>query len=153
MTRLFIYRVTHLLVQNLPLTPKSGSVLAWPALAWPGQSGTLLLKSTGGFAQRDGSPCTSMSKSRCIFILLFCTFARATPEEFQYSPAAMKLLSKMDEQTNATVGRGRVYIDIRLACLLASNEIVLQNECTVQGPAKEWFPGCVNFSGKARQKW
>ena len=41
----------------------------------------------------------------------------------------MKLLSKMDEQTNATVGRGRVYIDIRLACLLASNEIVLQNEC------------------------
>ena len=76
-----------------------------------------------------GQQSTSMSKSRCIFILLFCTFARATPEEFQYSPAAMKLLSKMDEQTNATVGRGRVYIDIRLACLLASNEIVLQNEC------------------------
>ena len=21
----------------------------------------------------------------------------------------------------------------------------------VQGPAKEWFPGCENFSGKARQ--
>ena len=23
----------------------------------------------------------------------------------------------------------------------------------IQGPAKEWFPGCENFSGKARQKW
>ena len=29
----------------------------WPALAWPGQSGTFVLKSTGGFAQGDGSPC------------------------------------------------------------------------------------------------
>ena len=27
------------------------SALAWPALAWPGQSGTFALKSTGGFAQ------------------------------------------------------------------------------------------------------
>ena len=23
----------------------------------------------------------------------------------------------------------------------------------LQGLAKEWFPGCENFSGKARQKW
>ena len=23
----------------------------------------------------------------------------------------------------------------------------------IQGPAKEWFPGCENFSGKVRQKW
>ena len=23
----------------------------------------------------------------------------------------------------------------------------------LQGPAKEWFPGCENFSGKAREKW
>ena len=23
----------------------------------------------------------------------------------------------------------------------------------IQGPAKEWFPSCENFSGKARQKW
>ena len=24
---------------------------------------------------------------------------------------------------------------------------------SVQGSAREWFPGCENFSGKARQKW
>ena len=45
------------LVQNLPLTSKKSSTLAWPALAWPGQSGTLVLKSTGGFAQAEWSPC------------------------------------------------------------------------------------------------
>ena len=35
------------------------SALAWPALAWPGQSGTFVLKSTGGFAQVEWSPCTA----------------------------------------------------------------------------------------------
>ena len=25
----------------------------WPGLAWPGQSGTFVLKSMGGFSQRD----------------------------------------------------------------------------------------------------
>ena len=27
-------------------------------LTWPGQYGTFVLKSSGGFKQRDGSPCT-----------------------------------------------------------------------------------------------
>ena len=30
----------------------------WPGLTWPGQSRTFVLKSTGGFEQRDVSPCT-----------------------------------------------------------------------------------------------
>ena len=55
------YRVTHHIVKNLPLTSNKSSVLAWPALAWPGQSETFVLKSTGGFSQRDGSPCTFSS--------------------------------------------------------------------------------------------
>ena len=33
------------------------SVLAWPGQDRPGQNGTFVLKSTGGFKQRDGSPC------------------------------------------------------------------------------------------------
>ena len=33
------------------------SILAWPGLALPDQSGTIDLQSTGGFGQRDGSPC------------------------------------------------------------------------------------------------
>ena len=32
--------------------------LAWSALAWPGQSETFALNSTGGFAQAEWSPCT-----------------------------------------------------------------------------------------------
>ena len=43
--------------QNL-LISKQKFRLAWPGQAWPGQSGTFVLKSTGGFAQRDVSPCT-----------------------------------------------------------------------------------------------
>ena len=35
----------------------NSSVLAWPVLAWLGQSGTFDLKSTGGFAQAALSPC------------------------------------------------------------------------------------------------
>ena len=34
----------------------------WPGLAWPGHSGTFVLKSTGGFKQRDVSPCIRMLK-------------------------------------------------------------------------------------------
>ena len=34
------------------------SVLAWPCLTWPGQSGTFDLKSTGGFEQVEWAPCT-----------------------------------------------------------------------------------------------
>ena len=33
------------------------SILAWPALPWPGQNGTFVLMSTGGLNQRDVSPC------------------------------------------------------------------------------------------------
>ena len=36
--------------------------------------------------------------------------------------------------------------------VLAFSSLTL-NERDIQGPAKEWFPGCENFSGKARQKW
>ena len=36
------------------------STLAWPALAWPGQSGTFVLKSSGGFVQVEWSHCTCM---------------------------------------------------------------------------------------------
>ena len=46
----------------------------WPglaALAWPGQSGTLLLKSTGGFGQRDGSPCTNIAFQICQILTFF----------------------------------------------------------------------------------
>ena len=55
-----LYRVTHLVVQNLPLTSKQKFHfgLAWPGHARPGQNRTYVLKSTGGFAQRDVSPCT-----------------------------------------------------------------------------------------------
>ena len=36
----------------------------------------------------------------------------------------------------------------------AQEELTLERvRFEVQGPAKEWFSGCENFSGKARQKW
>ena len=56
-TQLDNYRVTHLLVQNLPLTSKAKFRFG---LACPVQDKAeiKLLKSTGGFAQGDGSPCT-----------------------------------------------------------------------------------------------
>ena len=34
----------------------------WLGLAWPGQSGTFVLKSTGGFAQAEWSPCINLAK-------------------------------------------------------------------------------------------
>ena len=51
------YRVTIQLVQNLPLTSKQKFRVAWHGLAWPGQSGTFVLASMGGFAQAEWSPC------------------------------------------------------------------------------------------------
>ena len=36
------------------------SVLTWPALTWPGQSGTLVLMLAGGCAQGEWSPFTIM---------------------------------------------------------------------------------------------
>ena len=36
---------------------KKSSILAWPVLTWPGESWTYDFKPTGGFAQRDVSPC------------------------------------------------------------------------------------------------
>ena len=33
----------------------------WPGPAWPGQNGTFVLKSTGGFEQVEWSPCSSAS--------------------------------------------------------------------------------------------
>ena len=42
--------------QNLPLTSKQKFRFG---LARQGQSATFKLKSTGGFGQRDGSPCTT----------------------------------------------------------------------------------------------
>ena len=57
------YRVTRLLVQNLPLTSK---VKFRFGLARPGQARpkrNFTLKSTGGFAQGDGSPCTYAVKN------------------------------------------------------------------------------------------
>ena len=50
-----MYRVTEQRVQNLPLTSKQKFRFV---LAWPGQSGPFVLKSTGGFAQTARSPCT-----------------------------------------------------------------------------------------------
>ena len=47
------YRVTHQVVQNLPLTSKHKF---WFGLAWLGQNGTFVLKSRGGFAQPDVTP-------------------------------------------------------------------------------------------------
>ena len=44
-----LFTTVQALVQNLPLTSKKRSVLAWSVLAWPGQCGTFVLKSTGGF--------------------------------------------------------------------------------------------------------
>ena len=52
-----MYRVTHLLVQNLLLTSK---VKFSFSLAWPGQARpkrNLTFEVNGGFAQGDGSPC------------------------------------------------------------------------------------------------
>ena len=39
--------------------------LLWPGLARPGQRETFVLKSTGGFAQCDVSPCTSGGFNKC----------------------------------------------------------------------------------------
>ena len=47
-------QLTIQLVQNLPLTLKQKFCFG---LARPGQNGTLFVKSTGGFAQGDWSPC------------------------------------------------------------------------------------------------
>ena len=56
-----LYKVTHHVVQNLLLTSKQKFHfgLAWHGLAWPGQSGTFFLKSTGGLSQAEWSPCTA----------------------------------------------------------------------------------------------
>ena len=48
-----LYRVTHHVVQNLPLTSKQKVRFG---LDRPCQSDTFVFKSTGGFAQRDVSP-------------------------------------------------------------------------------------------------
>ena len=48
------FRVTNHVVQNLPLISKQKFCFG---LAWPGQSKTFVLKSTGGLWQRDVSPC------------------------------------------------------------------------------------------------
>ena len=52
----FLYRVTIQLVQTLPLISKPKFRFG---LASPGQSGTYVLKTPGGFAQAEWSPCTS----------------------------------------------------------------------------------------------
>ena len=49
------YRVTIQLVINLLLTSKQKFL--WPGLAQSGQSGTFVLKSTGGSSQAEWSPC------------------------------------------------------------------------------------------------
>ena len=36
--------------------------MVWPALTWPGQSGTFGSMSTGGLNQRDVSPCTFLAE-------------------------------------------------------------------------------------------
>ena len=55
---LWLYRVTNPLVQNLPLTSKQKFRFGQPVQAWPGQNGTFVLKSMGGFEQMELSPCT-----------------------------------------------------------------------------------------------
>ena len=47
--------------------------LAWPGLAWPGQSGTFVLKLTGGFAQPDVSPYTFTRYKYTLLITLEST--------------------------------------------------------------------------------
>ena len=53
----FEYRATHDIVSNLPLTSKQKFRFD---LAWPGQNGTFVLRSTGGLIQHDVSPCISL---------------------------------------------------------------------------------------------
>ena len=53
----------------------------WPGQTRPGQNGTFVLKSTGGFAQRDVSPCTGMAK-KCV---LGCVIQPLTAEVSQRS--------------------------------------------------------------------
>ena len=50
----------NLLIQgdNSTCSKPPGSALAWLVLAWAGQNGTFVLKSTGGFEQVELSPCT-----------------------------------------------------------------------------------------------
>ena len=57
--RCLVYRVTHHVGQNLPLTSKQKFRfgLVWPGLTRPKQN--FFWMSTGGFGQRDGSPCCS----------------------------------------------------------------------------------------------
>ena len=54
-------RVLNDLARNL-LGVKRIDRLAWPVLAWPGQNGTFVLKSTGGFEQVEWSSCTDMQE-------------------------------------------------------------------------------------------
>ena len=62
------YRVTHHVRQNLPLISKQKFRFG---LAWPGQSGTLVIMSTGGFDERDVSPCTSSKNFHRLFFVSF----------------------------------------------------------------------------------
>ena len=48
------------LIQNSRWHHNKSSVLAWPALTWPGQNGTFVLMSTGGLSKRDVSPCMNI---------------------------------------------------------------------------------------------
>ena len=52
-----IYRVTHQVVANLPLTSKQQCHFG---LAWPRQNGTFVMLSMGGSPQPDVSPCTAL---------------------------------------------------------------------------------------------
>ena len=56
-----IYRLTYHVGQNLPLTSEQKFRFGLPGQGRPGQNGTCVLKSTGGFGQRDGSPCSLVS--------------------------------------------------------------------------------------------
>ena len=49
--------MTNQVEPNLLLISKQ-KALFWPGLTWTGQNGTFVLKSTGGLAQPDVSPCT-----------------------------------------------------------------------------------------------
>ena len=54
--------------------------LAWPFLAWPGQNGTFVLKSMGGFEQVEWSPSTYFTQPKS---LTMTSSMRSTPHSFR----------------------------------------------------------------------
>ena len=91
------YRVTITLVQNLPLTSKQKfcSCLARPGQARPGQSGTFVLKATGGFEQVELSPCTRYVRARRVGFVPLLLFLPDSKMILDVVVAALHLSSSL----------------------------------------------------------